>query len=365
MALPGYEFAQEIATGLGTVIYRAIRKSDNRPVIVKRTSAQYPTIEEITRLKQEYTIAKNLDCQGIIKAYALEKYKNGLALILEDVVGASMKQICAWEKLQLREILRIAIAVADTLGEIHRSGIIHKDIKPSNIIINYETGQVKLIDFGIASRLSQENPSATNPNFIEGTLAYMSPEQTGRTNRAMDYRCDYYAFGATLYEMLTGQPPFSSKDPMELVHSHLAVEPASPRELKPEIPEAVSAIAMKLLAKNAEDRYQSAQGLKYDLEKCLSQLTKNGQILYFSPGERDRGSQLLIPQKLYGREREVELLLEAFDRVCLARDFATGTGETPVLRDVTDGPDTRRTGVSPVAEKGVSPARRTGVSPVA
>ena len=333
MALPGYEFVEEIATGLSTIVYRGRRKSDNCPVIVKLPSSEYPTLEEITRLKQEYNIAQKLDCQGTIKAYGLEKYKNGLALILEDVVGASMKKIFTSEKLHLRELLRIAIALADTLAEMHGMGIIHKDIKPSNIIINCETGQVKLIDFGIASRLSQENATVSNPNSLEGTLAYMSPEQTGRTNRAIDYRCDYYALGATLYEMLTGQLPFTSNDAMELVHCHLAVEPVAPHQLKPEIPEAISAIVMKLLAKNAEDRYQSAEGLKYDLEKCLSQLTKNGKIDYFSPGERDRGSQLLIPQKLYGREAEVRMLLEAFDRVSLAK----GTGKMPVLRDLTDG----------------------------
>jgi len=348
MALPGYEFIEEIATGLSTLIYRGTRKSDKCPVIVKLLSAEYPTLEEISRLKQEYSIAQNLDCQGTIKAYGLEKYKNGLALILEDVVGVSMKKIFASEKLHLRELLRIAIALANTLAEMHQMGIIHKDIKPSNIIINYETGQVKLIDFGIASRLSQENATPSNPNSLEGTLAYMSPEQTGRTNRAIDYRCDYYALGATLYEILTGQLPFSSTDPMELVHCHLAVEPVAPHQLKPEIPEAISAIVMKLLAKNAEDRYQSAEGLKYDLEKCLSQLTKNGKIEYFSPGERDRGSQLLIPQKLYGRETEVGMLLEAFDRVSLATDLATdepraemmlvsgysGIGKTAIVHEI-------------------------------
>ncbi len=324
MALPEYEFVEEIATGVSTVVYRGRRKSDNCPVIVKLPSSEYPTLEEITRLKQEYSIAQKLNCQGTIKAYGLEKYKNGLALILEDVVGASMKKIFASEKLHLRELVRIAIALADTLAEMHGIGIIHKDIKPSNIIINYETGQVKLIDFGIASRLSQENATASNPNSLEGTLAYMSPEQTGRTNRAIDYRCDYYALGVTLYEMLTGELPFTSNDPMELVHCHLAVEPVAPHQLKPEIPEAISAIVMKLLAKNAEDRYQSAEGLKYDLEKCLSQLTKNGKIEYFDPGERDRGSQLLIPQKLYGRETEVQMLLEAFDRVSRATDLTDG-----------------------------------------
>ena len=336
--LAGYQVTKEITRGPNTIIYRGIRNSDQQKIIVKVLRSEYPPIEEITRLRQEYQITQILkDVEGIVKSYSLEKYQKSYALVLEDVVlGHSLKELLAAEQLRLREMLRISIDLAETLKEIHKFPVIHKDIKPSNIIVNNETGQVKLSDFGIASQLSRENPSIGNPNFLEGTLAYMSPEQTGRMNRGIDYRTDYYALGATLYEMLTGRVPFVSEDPMELVHSHLAIKPVSPHKLKEEVPEAVSAIAMKLLAKNAEDRYQSAEGLKYDLEKCVQQLTTRGKIEYFNPGERDRGNQLLIPEKLYGREAEVRMLLDAFERVSgseLATDLATDP------EDVTDDID--------------------------
>ena len=300
LGLSGYQIKEEIQANLRVAIYRGIRKRDGKSVIVKILPAEYPALEEITRLRQEYNIAHPLDCPGIVKAYSLEKYRNGFALILEDFGGQSLREVMAAQRFGVREVLRIAIVLAETLGELHKSQVIHKDIKPSNILINLETGEVKLTDFSIASRLSVENPRISNPNFIEGTLAYMSPEQTGRMNRLVDCRSDFYSLGVTLYEMLTGQLPFTATDPMELVHCHIAKMPVPPDEVG-EIPQAISDIVMKLLAKTAEDRYQSALGLKVDLETCLVQLQSSGQIENFVPGRYDRGSQLLIPQKLYGR----------------------------------------------------------------
>ena len=313
--LTGYKFTQELSSGLKTTIYRGIREADQKPAIAKVLTPEYPPLEEIARLRQEYLITQKIKSENIVKSYALEIYQNSYALILEDVKGKSLKELLDEGELRLREILRIVISLAETLGELHAIPVLHKDIKCSNIIVNDETGQVKITDFGIASQLSRENPSISSPKLLEGTLAYMSPEQTGRMNRAIDYRTDYYALGATLYEMLAGQVPFVTNDPMELVHCHLAKEPVPPGDLNLEVPEAVSDIAMKLLAKTAEERYQSAAGLIYDLEKCLNQLQTDGTIEAFPLGERDRGSQLLIPEKLYGRDREVVAILDAFDRV--------------------------------------------------
>ncbi|NER34801.1 MAG: AAA family ATPase [Oscillatoria sp. SIO1A7] len=313
--LPGYKITQTLSSGVKTTIYRGIREADQKLAIVKVLTEEYPPLEEIARLRQEYIITQKVKSENIVKSYSLEIHQNSYALILEDVKGKSLKELLEEGELRLREILRIAISLAETLGDLHQIPVLHKDIKSSNIIVNDDTGQVKITDFGIASQLTRETPRISNPKLLEGTLAYMSPEQTGRMNRAIDYRTDYYALGATLYEMLTGQVPFVTNDPMELVHCHLAKKPIPPSDLNLDIPEAVSDITMKLMAKTAEDRYQSPAGLKYDLEKCLNQLQTNGTIENFPLGERDRGSQLLIPEKLYGREQEVAAILDAFDRV--------------------------------------------------
>ncbi|MBG1266575.1 hybrid sensor histidine kinase/response regulator [Nostoc sp. WHI] len=314
--LPGYNFIEALHEGVNTVIYRASKQSDQTFVIVKALKAEYPSLEELTRLRHEYKMSNIIvDIEGIVKSLALENHHNGLALILADFGGESLKKYTSDRQLSLTEFLKIAIQLASTLTQLHQAKIIHKDIKPDNIVINPETGQVKIIDFSIASRLEKENQSISNPNLIEGTLAYMSPEQTGRMNRSIDYRTDFYSLGVTFYEMLTGSLPFNAADPLEFVHCHIAKIPITPQEFNPKIPSAVSDIVMKLLAKTAEDRYQSSLGLKADLETCLTQLQTNGEISHFIVGQLDSYSQFSIPQKLYGREIEVATLLEAFDRV--------------------------------------------------
>ncbi len=311
----GYQIISEIYESSNSFVFRGYRESDNQPVIIKILKEDYPTPAELTRYKQEYEITRSLNLDNIIKAYDLQKYQNTLVMILEDFGGISLKTIFPPPNNKLEEFLRIAIKICEGLGYIHAANIIHKDINPSNIVFNQETGQLKIIDFGISTVLLRENPTIRNPNVLEGTLAYMSPEQTGRMNRALDYRTDFYSLGATFYEMLTQKLPFETTDPMELVHCHIAREPVPPHEQIPEIPLAVSAIVMKLLAKTAEERYQSAWGLKSDLELCLNQLQTKGHISNFSLGSQDISDKFQIPQKLYGREREIETLLAAFDRV--------------------------------------------------
>ncbi|MEG4572370.1 AAA family ATPase [Microcoleus sp. N3A4] len=310
----GYNLSEAIYESVNTIIYRATRHVDRTSAIVKTFKAEHPTIEEISRLRHEHKILRHLESEGIVKPIALENYHNGLALIVENFSGQSLKDFLKNQSLAINAFLKIGIQLANTLGEIHHSNVIHKDIKPQNILINPETKEVKIIDFSIASLLERENQTVTNPNLLEGTLAYMSPEQTGRMNRTVDYRTDFYSLGVTFYEMLTGKLPFSAKDPLEFVHCHIAKAPIPPKELISEIPDAVSEIVMKLLSKTAEDRYQSALGLKVDLETC-QQMLSSGEICHFIIGQLDSYSQFLIPQKLYGREREVASLLEAFARV--------------------------------------------------
>ena len=201
------------------------------------------------------------------------------------------------------------------LGRLHGCGLIHKDIKPANVLVDSETGQVWLTGFGIASRLPRERQSPEPPEFIAGTLAYMAPEQTGRVNRSVDSRSDLYSLGVTFYEMLTGGLPFTASDPMEWVHCHIARQPEAPSDRLRSVPTAVSAITMKLLCKTAEDRYQTAAGVESDLRRCLSEWEAQGRIDDFALGDHDTPDRLLIPEKLYGRDREIDTLLTAFDRI--------------------------------------------------
>ncbi|KZL51443.1 hypothetical protein A2T98_02140 [Nodularia spumigena CENA596] len=252
------------------IIYQTQIPNTQQPVILKILKNEYPPLEAFTRLKNEYQIQQALDHPNILKALSLETFDNRVGLLLKDFGGQPLAQLLKLKKLNLVNYLKIAIQITQALAYLHKNQIIHKDIKPSNIIINCQTGVVKITDFGIASRRNQENPQLTNSNCVEGTLAYMSPEQTGRMNRILDYRSDFYSLGVTLYEMLTEKIPFSSQDPLEIVYSHIAVTPVNPQLLNPQIPPNVSAIVMKLMAKNAEDRYQSATGLLADLELCLN-----------------------------------------------------------------------------------------------
>ncbi len=311
----GYRIDDQIYESYNSFVYRGCDRESNRPVILKMLKQASPPPEKIAWFKREYERTRDLDLPGVIDAYRLETDQHRWVIVLEDFGGQSLDLLMRSQSFTLKEFLSIAIRVADILGQIHQRHVIHKDINPSNIVLNPTTGQLKLIDFGISTTLTRENPSLRNPNVLEGTLAYISPEQTGRMNRAMDYRTDFYSLGVTFYQLLTGQLPFQTTDAMELVHAHIAKHPPSPHTLKANIPQPLSDIIMKLMAKNAEDRYQSAYGLKVDLEECQRQWQTTGQIDFFSIGEQDVSDKFQIPQKLYGREKEIDLLLSAFERV--------------------------------------------------
>ncbi len=312
--LVGYRLVKELYNSSRTIVCRAVRVEDEYPVVVKLLKRDYPSFPELLQFRNQYTITKNLDLPGVIKTYALENCRNSYALITEDFGGISLKEYALTHPLQIGEFLAIALQLSESLNGLYHHRIIHKDIKPANILINADTKQVKLIDFSIASLLPKETQEISNPNVLEGTLAYISPEQTGRMNRGIDYRTDFYSVGVTFYELLTGKLPFVSNEVMELVHCHLAKQPPALGG-RGEIPQVLSDLVMKLMAKNAEERYQSALGLKSDLENCLSQWQKQGKIATFTLGERDICDRFIIPEKLYGREAEVAQLLEAFERV--------------------------------------------------
>ncbi|WP_449419271.1 trifunctional serine/threonine-protein kinase/ATP-binding protein/sensor histidine kinase [Phormidium nigroviride] len=319
----GYRIIEQLYAGDRTIVYRALQESDRTPVVIKLLRNEYPNFNELVQFRNQYIIAKNFNLSTIIKPLSLKTYQNSYALVMEDFGGISLSTYLKSantenkpsKPLPLEEFLNLALQLTDTIHYLYKNRVIHKDIKPANILINPNTKQIKLIDFSIASLLPRETQEIQNPNILEGTLAYISPEQTGRMNRGIDYRSDFYSLGVTFYELFAGQLPFVADDPMELVHCHLAKQPIPIHEINLEIPLLLSQIVSKLMAKNAENRYQTALGLKHDLEICLTQLQKTGKIPAFELGKRDITDRFLITEKLYGRETEVSQLLAAFERV--------------------------------------------------
>src|SRR6202022_2916657 len=268
----------------------------------------------VARLEHEYALKAELDAGWAARPVALTHSNDRMALVLEDPGGGPVDRLLG-RPLDVSHFLRIAIPLAAALRHVHERGLIHKDIKPANILVDAASGGVWLTGFGIASRLPREHQTPAPPEVIAGTLAYMAPEQTGRMNRSVDSRSDLYALGVTFYEMLTGTLPFTAADPMEWVHCHIARQPVPPNEQVAGIPGPLSAIVMKPLAKTAQERYQPAAGVEADLRRGLAEWESHGRIGPFSLGGCDISDRLLIPEKLYGREREIDALIASFDRV--------------------------------------------------
>ncbi len=335
--LKGYSISETLYRSGTTLVYRGVRTSDGAPVVCKLLSMEYPSAQDLSSFRREYEITAKLRGQGTVKVHALEEVGNSLAMVMEDFGGEPLTQLTG---AGFEERLHIATQIADALARIHRWNIIHKDINPSNIIGNPKTGVVKIIDFGIATELSREAASPLDVAAMEGTLPYISPEQTGRMNRPLDYRTDLYSLGITLWELFTGQLPFSSDDPLELVYAHIARLPPSPHQVRPDVPEAVAAIILKLLAKAPEDRYQSAAGVLADLDRCIRELAERGNIETFMLGEADASDRFSIPNRLYGREGEISVLEETFaeavddDARLLLVSGAPGVGKTSLIQEV-------------------------------
>ncbi|MGL5192076.1 MAG: serine/threonine protein kinase, partial [Chroococcales cyanobacterium] len=320
LQLPGYQIKQELSVSVNSLLYRAERVSDAQPVILKLLNQEYPSNEQLARYRREYEMTRSLDCEGVVRAFALEPFQHRLVLVLEDFGGIPLQQ---WYRQQvadngdaIAQFFPVALRLSEIVGALHQARIIHKDIKPSNILINPDTQVIKFIDFGISTLLSRETPTLVNLGELQGTLAYISPEQTGRMNRTLDYRTDFYSLGVTFYELLTGELPFASDDPLELVHAHIARTVSFPPNSQEQIPLMVQAIVQKLMAKNAEDRYQTAWGLRWDLQQAAQGWQTHTDNAPFVLGTQDRGDRLIIPQKLYGRTVEVQTLLHSFERVC-------------------------------------------------
>src|SRR5467141_4209194 len=298
--LAGYEL--ETLRDSGEFVLSRARQLGN-PVPVLVLVAERPASASLKRLEHEYALAADLDPKWAARPLALARHHGNTALVLDDSGNEPLDLILS-RPLELTRFLRLAISLATALGQVHRHGLIHKDIKPANVLVD-AAGNVRLTGFGIASRLTRERQAPAPPEVIAGTLAYMAPEQTGRMNRSIDSRSDLYSVGVTLYEMLTGALPFAAADALEWVHCHIARQPTTPSD-RAAVPEPLSAITMKLLAKNAEERYQTASGLEADLRRCLTEWQSYGRIDPFPLSAHDASDRLLIPEKLYGREREID-----------------------------------------------------------
>ncbi|WP_438004033.1 AAA family ATPase [Sorangium sp. So ce321] len=312
--LSQYVSLEVIHEGADTILYRARHRQSDRPVVLKVLRRDHASPRALGRLHHEYEVARALDTPAVVKPCAIEALGDQVALVLEDFGGRSLDKLLDGP-MPLDRFFPIALRLSAALAELHRHHVIHKDIKPQNLLCNPETGEVKITDLGIACLAPRESQELVHDGLIEGTLAYMAPEQTGRMNRWIDERTDLYSLGVTFYEMLTGALPFHASDPVAWVYCHIAQKPQPPHALVPSIPPALSAVVLKLLAKAAEERYQSALGLRYDLDACSAQLRASGTIQAFPLGQRDVSDRFQVPQRLYGREREVEALLAVFDRV--------------------------------------------------
>jgi len=358
--ISGYTVIEQIYSGVRTAVYRAkVEPSDRsthssiesvaerkiESVIIKVLQNPYPSARELAQFRNQYSITQSLSIPGIPRPLALKPWHNRYALITEDFNGVSLQRHIETRSRratqQLVDTLQVGIQLCDLLHELGQHQIIHKDIKPANILIQPESQQIQLIDFSIASQLPKETQGVQSPNKLEGTLAYIAPEQTGRMNRAIDYRTDFYSLGVTLYELLTGQLPFQTTDSMALIHCHIAKVPTPPHQIN-NTPAMVSAVVLKLMSKNAEDRYQSALGIQHDLSKCLEQIVRTGDVAAFSLGEQDSSDRFSISEKLYGREQEVECLIEAYERIvsgAISTELmlvagSSGMGKTVVINEV-------------------------------
>jgi len=341
--LSGYVVDRQIYEGRKSTVYRGTRSADGQPVVLKVLRDEYPSAHDLASFRSEYALSRDLveaGVSGIIEPLALQPHENALVMVLEDVRGVTLAEYAAYRSLDPAEFLDVALRTARALAAVHGAGVVHKDIKPQNVIINRETREVRLTDFGVSTRLLGEAGDLVAPERLEGTLAYMAPEQTGRMNRAVDHRSDLYSLGITFFELLTGRRPFGARDPMALVHAHIARTPPSAATLNPSVPPLLAAIAARLLRKNARDRYQTAFGLIRDLERCQAALESDGAVGEFPLGQHDLSDRFQLPQALYGRDAEVAQLMAAFDRAAAGASEVlfvagySGVGKSRLVHEV-------------------------------
>jgi predicted ATPase/HPt (histidine-containing phosphotransfer) domain-containing protein len=338
MGVFDYDIKETLAVSSRSLVRRAIRRADGLPVIIKSPAQELASSEDLWQFEFEYRLLQKLNVPAVVQAIGLERNADSIALILEDFGGENPAP--SDQGLPVDTFLHIAIQAARGLGQIHDANIVHKDVKPSNLLVNVGTGEVKFIDFHLASELTSERQELTAVSQIQGSFAYMSPEQTGRMNRELDYRSDYYSLGVTLFELATGQLPYQATDAMGFVHAHLSKRAPSASDVRPAVPSMVSEIIARLMAKDPDDRYQSCSGIVADLEHCQQRWRAAGSISTFSLGAHDVSERFAIPQKLFGRDEETRELLQVLREVCAGQSRLllisgpSGIGKTSLIQEL-------------------------------
>ncbi|MCB1176170.1 MAG: serine/threonine protein kinase, partial [Leptospiraceae bacterium] len=327
MEISNYIIQEKIYESLNSIVLKGLTQDENKPLLLKVLVSENKNPSKFQQLNNEFDILSELSIKGVRKAIGLEKIDSQSVLILEYIEGLPLREYSSVTKITFEKFLKIAISICDVLFEIHRNRIIHKDINPNNILINSDE-EIQIIDFGISTKLTIKVTEIYNPEHLEGTLAYISPEQTGRMNRTIDFRSDLYSLGVTFYELITGRVPFQAKDPGELIHSHIAKKELSifeffsqrnPITKNKKALEKTSLLISKLLSKKPEDRYQSSRGVKDDLVKIQKLL--NHEITDFNIGETDFSEKFVFPEVLFGREKEVNLLKEKLNEIKNEKPF--------------------------------------------
>jgi PAS domain S-box-containing protein len=322
-----------------SIIYRAFDTGNNRKVIVKTLNRELYDPKTLAKLKNEFRLLEKLQGDFVVRTYEFVNIENHFSIVMEDFGGISLDQYLLSNRIDIMELLQIALKIVQCLDHIHNQNVIHNDINPSNIVYNPISKKIKLIDFGNASEFSFETRQALHPNKLEGRLPYISPEQTGRMNRPVDYRTDFYSLGISLYELACRRLPLVSENPAEIMHFHIAKIPVPAHEINPRIPKRVSAIISKLMAKMPEDRYKNARGIAADIQNCITQM-ENGHIQEFDLGRQDIATKFEVPKKLYGRDNEVKKLLACYTRSTRGKtEFVliggySGSGKTRLVNEL-------------------------------
>ena len=338
--IPGYSLEEVIFESSRTRLWRGRRQSDGLLVLIKGPASPQQSAQEQAEIRHEYEITRDLKIDGVLKSRELTQCENGWALILENTDALPLRKLMDTARLDLLDSLKVAVSLIGTLKEVHRQGLLHKMINPFNIFVDPASGTVKLSGFGLATRLPKENLTTLSPRLTGETLPYISPEQSGRMNRVLDYRSDFYSLGVTFYELFTGRVPFESREAMEIIHAHIARQPVPPDKITPHLPKPLSGMVMKLLAKRAEARYQRHSGLAADLLTCVEQLENKGSLSDFPLGRQDVPKELQVAPGLYGREDEIAALEVALERVSQGAtemvlvSGSAGVGKTALVGEI-------------------------------